>query len=82
MRYMGKVKKGNNMLEHISISAIKVLEQIAKKRVGRTLEALDLAGCSEEVKYAVKKQIWEFKDEVESKVLGKENNYEYEKQDN
>lgn len=63
------------MLEHISKSAYKVLEQIAKKRVGRTLEALDLAGCSEELKYAVKKQIWEFKDEVESKVLGKEENY-------
>lgn len=63
------------MLEHISKSAYKVLEQIARKRVGRTLEALDLAGCSEELKYAVKKQIWEFKDEVESKVLGKEENY-------
>ena len=67
------------MLEHISKSAYKVLEQIAKKRVGRTLEALDLAGCSEEIKYAVKKQIWEFKDEVESKVLErKENNDEEE----
>ena len=75
-------KRKVNMLEHISISAEKVLEQIAKKRVGRTLEALDLAGCSEEVKFAVKKQIWEFKDEVESKVLGRGSCYEYEKQDN
>lgn len=66
------------MLEHISIPATKILEQIAKKRVGRTLEALDLAGCSEEVKFAVKKQIWEFKNEVESKVLGKEDIYDRE----
>lgn len=66
------------MLEHISIPATKLLEQIAKKRVGRTLEALDLAGCGEEVKFAVKKQIWEFKNEVESKVLGKEDNYDRE----
>ena len=68
------------MLEHISIPATKILEQIAKKRVGRTLEALDLAGCSEEVKFAVKKQIWEFKNEIESKVLGKE--YIYDRENN
>ena len=70
------------MLEHISKSAYKVLEQIARKRVGRTLEALDLAGCSEEVKFAVKKQIWEFKNEVESKVLEKEENYDNTEQNN
>lgn len=64
------------MLEHISIPLEKVLEQITRKRVGRTLEALDLAGCSEDIKFAVKKQLWEFKNEVESKVLGKEENYD------
>lgn len=63
------------MWVHISIPATKVLEQIARKRVGRTLEALDLAGCSEDIKIAVKKQIWEFKNEVESKILGKEESY-------
>ena len=47
----------------------KILEEIAKRRVGRTLEALDLACASETLKTAVKKQIWEFKNEVESKIL-------------
>ena len=63
------------MIENTSKSDTAILEQIARKRVGRTLEALDLAGCGEEVKFAVKKQIWAFKNEVESKVLGKEDNY-------
>lgn len=45
------------------------LERITKKRVGRTMEALELAGSSEALKSAVKKQIWEFKKEVERNVL-------------
>lgn len=45
------------------------LERITKKRVGRTMEALDLAGSSEALKSAVKKQIWEFKREIERNVL-------------
>ena len=57
------------MLVQIGIPAKKLLEEIARKRVGRTLEALDLAGSSETLKSAVKKQIWEFKNEVESKIL-------------
>lgn len=60
------------MLKHISIPLERVLTEITKKRVGRTLEALDLSGCNEQVKLAVKKQIWEMKNEIESKVLGKE----------
>lgn len=58
---------------------IEILEEIAKKRVGRTLEALDLAGSSEALKSAVKKQIWEFKNEVESKIL--ESGVEYGKRE-
>ena len=68
-------------MEHISESANRLLEQIAKKRVGRTMEALDLAGASEQLKSAVKKQIWEFKNEVESKVL-ESGGQDYEEQDN
>lgn len=56
------------------------LEKITKKRVGRTLEVLDLARCGEIVKTAVKKQFWEMKNEIESKVLeskGENNDEEY-----
>lgn len=48
---------------------IKILEKIAKKRVGRTLEALDLAGATEGLKNAIKKQIWEFKNDIEVNIL-------------
>lgn len=48
------------------------LERITKKRVGRTMEALELAGSSETLKSAVKKQIWEFKKDIERNVLGME----------
>jgi len=48
------------------------LERITKKRVGRTMEALELAGSSETLKCAVKKQIWEFKKDIERNVLGME----------
>lgn len=67
-------------MEHISVSARALLDQIAKKRVGRTMEALDLAGASQPLKSAIKKQIWEFKNEIESKVL--ESGGSNEKQDN
>ena len=56
-----------------------LLEEIARKRVGRTLEALDLAGVSEALKIAVKKQIWEFKNEIESKILESGVDYDREK---
>jgi len=57
-------------LEHISEPAKRILYKIAMRRVGRTLQALDIAGCDETLKSAVKKQFWEFKNEVESQVLG------------
>lgn len=56
------------------------LEKITKKRVGRTLEVLDLACCGEMVKMAVKKQFWEMKNEIESRVLeskGEDNDEEH-----
>lgn len=36
------------------------------------MEALELAGSSETLKSAVKKQIWEFKKDIERNVLGME----------
>lgn len=64
-------------MEHISKPASRVLEEITRKRVGRTMEALDLAGADELLKSAVKKQIWELKNDIESKVLESgENDYE------
>ncbi len=48
---------------------VKILEKIAKKRVGRTLEALELAGATEGLKNAIKKQIWEFKNDIEVNIL-------------
>lgn len=48
------------------------LERIAKKRVGRAMEALELAGCGDSIKAAIKKQIWEFKKDIERNVLEKE----------
>lgn len=48
------------------------LERIAKKRVGRAMEALELAGCGDAIKAAIKKQIWEFKNDIERNVLEKE----------
>jgi hypothetical protein len=64
-------------MEHISKPAFRVLEEITRKRVGRTMEALDLAGADELLKSAVKKQIWELKNDIESKVLESgENDYE------
>lgn len=56
-------------MEHISKSASRVLEEITKKRVGRAMEALDLAGADDLLKSAVKKQFWELKNEIGSKVL-------------
>lgn len=82
-QYERKVyERKEKMLGSISIEAKKILEQIAKKRVGRTLEALELAGASEHLKNAIKKQIWEFKNDVESKVLESGDNYDNKKQNN
>lgn len=61
-------------MEQISIPASRVLEEITRKRVGRTMEALDLAGADDLLKSAVKKQIWELKNDIESKVLASGDN--------
>ena len=58
------------------------LERITKKRVGRTMEALELAGSSEALKSAIKKQIWEFKKDVERNVLETECNHGLDKDTN
>lgn len=60
------------MLVHISIPAKELLDKIARKRVGRAMGALDVAGCNRQLKTEIKKQFWEFKNEVESKVLERE----------
>lgn len=53
------------MLEHISKPANRLLNKIASKRIGETLEHLESLGCSKEVKDAVKKKMWLLKDEAE-----------------
>lgn len=70
----GKYKKGKKMLVHISEPARELLDKIARKRVGRAMGALDVAGCNEQLKTEIKKQFWEFKNEVESEVLESEEN--------
>lgn len=67
-------------MEHISIPISRVLEEITRKRVGRTMEALDLAGADNLLKSAVKKQIWELKNDIESKVLASEDSADDEQQ--
>lgn len=56
-------------MEHISKSASRVLEEITRKRVGRAMEALDLSGADDLLKSAVKKQFWELKNDIDSKVI-------------
>lgn len=53
------------MLKHISISAQEVLNELARKRVGKTLNKLDEAGCSESVKQVVKRQMYGLKKDIE-----------------
>ena len=53
------------MLEHISKPANRLLNKIASKRIGETLEYLESIGCDEEVKNAIKKRMWLLKDEAE-----------------
>jgi len=52
-----------------NINQEKVLEDITRKRVGRALDALDLANSPNLLKTAIKKQFWEMKNEIERKVL-------------
>lgn len=53
------------MLKHISIPAKEVLDKLASKRVGQTLSELELAGCDENIKQAVKRQIYGLKKDIE-----------------
>lgn len=53
------------MLEHISKPANRLLNKIASKRIGETLELLENSGCSQEIKNIVKKKMWLLKDEAE-----------------
>ena len=53
------------MLKHISISAQEVLNDLARKRVGKTLNKLDEGGCSESVKQVVKRQMYGLKKDIE-----------------
>jgi hypothetical protein len=53
------------MLKHISIPAKEVLDKLASKRVGQTLSELELAGCDDNIKQAVKRQIYGLKKDIE-----------------
>ena len=56
------------MLKHISISAKSVLDNIARKRVGQTMSELELAGCNQNIKDAVKKQLYGLKKDIEQHI--------------
>ena len=56
------------MLKHISISAKELLDKIASKRVGQTMSELELAGCEQNVKDAVKKQLYGLKKDIEKHI--------------
>lgn len=53
------------MLEHISKPANRLLNKIASKRIGETLEQLENEQCSDRVKNLVKQRMWLLKDEAE-----------------
>ena len=53
------------MLKYISIPAKEVLDKLASKRVGQTLSELELAGCDDSIKQAVKRQIYGLKKDIE-----------------
>ena len=53
------------MLKQISIPAKEVLDKLASKRVGQTLSEMELAGCGEDIKQAVKRQIYGLKKDIE-----------------
>ena len=53
------------MLEHISKPANRLLNKIASKRIGETLEQLENEQCNDRVKNLVKQRMWLLKDEAE-----------------
>lgn len=46
-----------------------IIDGIVKRRVGRALEALDLANVGEHLKKAVKKQFWELANDIKDEFL-------------
>ena len=56
------------MLNHISKPAKELLDKIASKRVGQTMSELELAGCEQNVKDAVKKQLYGLKKDIERQI--------------
>jgi len=55
-------------MKHISIPAKLLLDKIASKRVGQTMSELELAGCQQNVKDAVKKQLYGLKKDIECHI--------------
>jgi hypothetical protein len=55
-------------MKHISIPARELLDKIASKRVGQTMSELELAGCQQNVKDAVKKQLYGLKKDIEHHI--------------
>lgn len=53
------------MLEHISKPANRLLNKIASKRIGETLEQLENENCNDKIKNIVKQRMWLLKDEAE-----------------
>lgn len=53
---------------HISIPAKELLDKIASKRVGQTMGELELAGCPDNVKTAVKRQLYGLKRDIEKEL--------------
>lgn len=53
---------------HISKPAKELLDKIASKRVGQTMSELELAGCSDGVKSAVKRQLYGLKKDIEQEI--------------
>lgn len=61
-------KKVRFKMKHISIPAKELLDKIASKRVGQTMSELELAGCQQNVKDAVKKQLYGLKKDIEQHI--------------
>ena len=51
-----------------NINPKQLLDKIASKRVGQTMSELELAGCGQEVKDAVKRQLYGLKKDIEQHI--------------
>ena len=56
-------------MEQISKPASRVLEELTRKKVGRTMEVLEISGATDLLKSSIKKQFWDLKDEIENIIL-------------